>query len=514
MSDEQSPNPGPRQRRARLLIVGDDGAAAALGRDLSAPPARAANLFDAIGAVSAAEARQPIAAILIPESQLPASPQPALEALKRVDPSVQLIRVVENGRVGDATPIEGFDEAIEAPIAEDTIARILAEGMAVRPAPAQSAGTGIDEERVEAPAIATAGDDLTLDDDQDAVATATPQPPEMTEVPTGRGGEPVGEEADAAAPGGAPPLPSRHRPPPPPPPSARPAPGPPVTETLDDLGDTDLIEAVMGAPEGVREAALRLIRQQTGWTDIELRDDGTVPPPEKAHAEVLHDGGSYGLLITGMAATKELLPWARWLGYWLALDGAYRDYRLMAFSDDLTGAWNRRYFNRFLEETIRTASVRRRPLTVMIFDIDDFKLYNDRYGHEAGDVILRETVSLLNSVIRESDRVCRIGGDEFAVIFADVEGPREFGSSHPESVEQIARRFQEQICRMRFPKLGPEALGSLSISAGLATYPWDGLDPSTLLSLADRRALESKRKGKNSITYGPGAAEPCPPESV
>jgi diguanylate cyclase (GGDEF)-like protein len=113
-------------------------------------------------------------------------------------------------------------------------------------------------------------------------------------------------------------------------------------------------------------------------------------------------------------------------------------------------------------------------------------------------------------VIRESDRVCRIGGDEFAVIFADVEGPREFGSSHPDSVEQIARRFQEQICQMRFPKLGSEALGSLSISAGLATYPWDGLEPSALLSLADSRALESKRKGKNSITYGPAAADRSP----
>ena len=145
----------------------------------------------------------------------------------------------------------------------------------------------------------------------------------------------------------------------------------------------------------------------------------------------------------------------------------------------------------------------------MVFDIDDFKRYNDSYGHEAGDIILRETVALLNSVIRASDRVCRIGGDEFAVIFADVLGPREIGSSHPESVEMIARRFQQQICAMRFPKLGLEAPGTLSISAGLASYPWDGNDPVTLLRLADQRALESKRKGKNHITFGPGAADVC-----
>ena len=139
----------------------------------------------------------------------------------------------------------------------------------------------------------------------------------------------------------------------------------------------------------------------------------------------------------------------------------------------------------------------------MVFDIDNFKQYNDAFGHDAGDVVLVETVRLLNSVIRRGDRVCRIGGDEFAVIFADLEGPREPGSSHPATPELIAARFQEQIHRMRFPKLGEEAPGPLSISAGLATYPWDGTTPDELLRCADHRALASKRKGKNAITLGP-----------
>ncbi len=213
-----------------------------------------------------------------------------------------------------------------------------------------------------------------------------------------------------------------------------------------------------------------------------------------------------GTLVTGMAAGRELAPWARWLGQWLTLDHAYRSYRAMAFRDDLTGSWNRRYFARFLGEVLPVAARRRRPVTVMVLDIDDFKRYNDEFGHEAGDVILRETVSLLNSVIRTCDRVCRIGGDEFAVVFADLDLPRAAGSNHPESVETIALRFQEQIRAMRFPKLGLEAPGTLSISAGLSSYPWDGLDACTLLRLADQRAIESKRKGKNHITFGPAAA--------
>ena len=81
------------------------------------------------------------------------------------------------------------------------------------------------------------------------------------------------------------------------------------------------------------------------------------------------------------------------------------------------------------------------------------------------------------------------------------------GSTPPETVEQIAARFQDQICQMKFPKLGIDAPGTLSISGGLATYPWDGTDPDSLIRHADRLALESKRKGKNVITFGPGVQQ-------
>ena len=145
----------------------------------------------------------------------------------------------------------------------------------------------------------------------------------------------------------------------------------------------------------------------------------------------------------------------------------------------------------------------------MVFDIDSFKHYNDTYGHSAGDAILSETVSLLKSVIRPSDRVCRVGGDEFAVIFYEPTGPREAGSKPLESIYQIACRFQHQICNHRFPKLGTEALGTLTISGGLASFPWDGHDAASLLDAADRCAMESKRQGKNAITLGPGAESVC-----
>jgi diguanylate cyclase (GGDEF)-like protein len=180
--------------------------------------------------------------------------------------------------------------------------------------------------------------------------------------------------------------------------------------------------------------------------------------------------------------------------------------------DELTAAGNRRYFESFLHESIQRAAPLRRPVTVMVFDIDDFKTFNDQFGHEAGDEILRESVRLMQSVIRRGDRVCRIGGDEFAVIFADDEAPRAPGSRHPESIETIAKRFQDQICKMKFPKLGADAPGTLTVSAGLATYPWDGGDPQSLLRRADQLAMQSKRNGKNLITLGRGAQLACRPD--
>jgi len=108
----------------------------------------------------------------------------------------------------------------------------------------------------------------------------------------------------------------------------------------------------------------------------------------------------------------------------------------------------------------------------------------------------------LRTIIRKGDHVCRIGGDEFAVLFCDPEPPREAGSNHPTTIEVLAKRFREQVANARFPKLGDEATGVLSISGGLATFPWDGIDVDAILQKADERLFTSKRQGKNSITIG------------
>jgi len=211
----------------------------------------------------------------------------------------------------------------------------------------------------------------------------------------------------------------------------------------------------------------------------------------------------------GGVSRTRLVRQGEWLASWLRLERQQRELRHAAFTDHLTGAWNRRYFDRYLSATFDRARASRLPVTVMVFDIDYFKTYNDRFGHAAGDDILREVVGLLRSCIRPTDRVCRIGGDEFAVIFYEPDGPRSPGGARPMSVYTIARRFQRQICEARFPKLGDELEGTLTVSGGLATFPWDGTTPESLLARADELALESKRAGKNAITLGEGAERVC-----
>ncbi|MEM8758275.1 MAG: GGDEF domain-containing protein [Planctomycetota bacterium] len=273
-------------------------------------------------------------------------------------------------------------------------------------------------------------------------------------------------------------------------------------------GDDVLVAALLGGRDLV-EPAMGLIRARSGRPDAEFvaAGDGRAAPP--AGHDVAWGDALFGWLVADEHA--GLADAARWLAGWLALADQQRRLRLESMTDAVSGAWNRRYFDRFLEAAIPHARAKRHKLTVLVFDIDNFKSFNDRFGHEAGDVILSETVALMRSMTRPSDRICRIGGDEFAVVFYEPEGPRDKHSDHPEDFEVVAERFQRAVLEQRFPRLGIELPGELTISGGLATFPWDGQSAEELLRCADLRALESKRSGKNTITFGgagPGETGP------
>ncbi len=277
------------------------------------------------------------------------------------------------------------------------------------------------------------------------------------------------------------------------------------TKTTPDgksLGDVDLVRMLLHNPSNFRTTLLALLKEQTGWKFCEFVDDETRVPHNAEFAQLRYGHQEHGILVAIGPTKEHVVRWGRWTSCWLELHLRHRQMKLFAYRDELSGAWNRRFLSACLRREINQALSARRPLTVMIFDIDDFKQYNDRFGHDAGDEIIREVVRLLQATIRKGDHVCRIGGDEFAVLFCDPEPPREAGSNHPTTVEFLAKRFREQVSRAHFSKLGKDAQGSVSISGGLATFPWDGNEVDSLLRKADERLFESKRHGKNTITIG------------
>lgn len=285
---------------------------------------------------------------------------------------------------------------------------------------------------------------------------------------------------------------------------AGPSPRAPVDATLD--AESADLEALLAG----RDAApsfLDSLRARLADASIAFTPSGAKPPHARASVVVERKGVAFGVLSSDRLDEAAMRDAAVWLSRRLALAEQMRQLRDAALTDPLTGAWNRRFFDRYLPQTLEDAKRRRLEAHLLVIDIDDFKRFNDKYGHGAGDEILRETVRLLKSVIRPCDRVCRLGGDEFAVVFYEPEGPRSAAGAAQStlSLSKVTARFQRQICECRFPKLGHEAPEVLSISGGLATYPWDAIDAPTLLDKADRLALESKRAGKSVILFGPGA---------
>lgn len=171
----------------------------------------------------------------------------------------------------------------------------------------------------------------------------------------------------------------------------------------------------------------------------------------------------------------------------------------LAIIDHLTGAYNRRYFYHATDRILARAGANSFRVTLLLFDIDDFKRYNDAYGHAAGDEILRETTRLIRRTTRSHDIVARIGGDEFAVLFWDPAEPRHPNSKSPEAAYVVAERFRAAVSRHEFPSLGPEARGALTISGGLATFPAGGRTCRDLLRTADGALRGVKKTGKNAF---------------
>jgi len=191
----------------------------------------------------------------------------------------------------------------------------------------------------------------------------------------------------------------------------------------------------------------------------------------------------------------------------VALENArlYEDVQHESIHDPLTGIFNRRLFEGRLKEEERRANRHYRPLSVLMIDVDDFKLYNDTYGHSKGDELLKALVATTADAIRMTDVLARYGGEEFVVLLPDT--------GLPEAIE-AGERIREAV-KDRFaveggaakPKMGS---GTVTVSVGVAAFGDEYAGGPSLIERADAAMYEAKRQGKDRVVADDTAALTSP----
>lgn len=166
----------------------------------------------------------------------------------------------------------------------------------------------------------------------------------------------------------------------------------------------------------------------------------------------------------------------------------YEDVQRLATTDWLTGLFVRRHFFKRLDEEISRCHRFHLKFSFLMIDIDDFKAYNDKYGHLAGDALLKQTAAMIKQNVREVDLVARYGGEEFAAILLDTDA---------EGAMFVGQRIRKSIEKERF-KIYDEEM-SITVSIGLATYSTKITEGSEIVEWADSALYQAKRQGKNRV---------------
>jgi diguanylate cyclase (GGDEF)-like protein len=215
--------------------------------------------------------------------------------------------------------------------------------------------------------------------------------------------------------------------------------------------------------------------------------------PLVAHAETL------GVLHLRNANASDSIWQERWkrlammLSGQLALELANLRLRIrlrdQSIRDALTGMFNRRYLDEMLKTELRRADRYEHPVGVIMLDIDHFKQFNDTYGHDGGDVLLRKVGAFLQSNTRGEDIACRYGGEEFMLVLP--------GASL-EDTQQRAEDIRTEIIALQVHHHG-QPLRAITASLGVAAYPMHSTSDEDLIKAADQALYRAKARGRNRV---------------
>ncbi len=189
----------------------------------------------------------------------------------------------------------------------------------------------------------------------------------------------------------------------------------------------------------------------------------------------------------------------------LALDRAgwqhkATQFQLLSITDPLTGLLNRRYLEERLTEEFERSKRHRFPMSFLMIDIDNFKVYNDHYGHQAGDLALEITAQCLKSALRSADVASRYGGEEFSILLPQT--------SIAEALV-IAERIRSRVEHSSYPHGESQPHGAVTVSIGISAFGPKLETPSSVIGAADHALYVAKSRGKNCVvTYAPPPAKP------
>ena len=204
----------------------------------------------------------------------------------------------------------------------------------------------------------------------------------------------------------------------------------------------------------------------------------------------LHDLSVIDLVAPQIALALERAAWQQ----------RANQFQLMSITDPLTGLHNRRYLEARLAEELSRSKRYNYPLSFMMIDIDDFKLYNDRNGHQAGDRALEITAQCLHAALRKVDVASRYGGEEFSILLPQTT---------LEEAGVIADRIRRKIMVTRFPHGKSQPLAAVTVSIGLSSFSTSLDSAEAIVRAADRALYHAKSHGKNRAYAYQGAQPPA-----
>jgi diguanylate cyclase (GGDEF)-like protein len=216
---------------------------------------------------------------------------------------------------------------------------------------------------------------------------------------------------------------------------------------------------------------------------LALGEMGVRVDPQQSHGELRVLAASFNHMASRLDETHRLLDRRH-----RELTRANEVLEQLSATDDLTQLWNHRHFQAQFSREAKRAERTEAPLCLLLVDVDDFKLLNDRLGHSAGDRVLQEIARAMREQIRETDYLARYGGEEFVLLLPQTS--LEGGSA-------LAEKVRGAVEALAAPVIGPSGRVQVTVSIGLSAYAKGG--PQATFDAADRALYEAKAAGKNRV---------------